>query len=675
MANPQSESERNYYEALTSEAAKEAVKAAEGPKKESAESVIKKILDRESIFQDKIDRFTRDVLKKADDLKSKAKDEREARIVQKYEGEVKVAGGKVRPAGIQENFRFRVRTGNIYRRIVGHGVDADKLNELMQDVQRIEDQMERNKIELAQLKAAREATSTIIGSERLGIEYGFTKGSLVKQIYAAKYKARGWRAFFTSETTLYDSYAAARDLKARHDLEYKTEGKAKIAALEKEAKELATKKQMLDAALQRVESMRSDGRAIFESTFGNELNVLVEGRETLGEEEFVKRIAEMRAKTEKFGKEAGFVGMDFFLKESLKKRDIDLAMFAKPGEYTQPQTAVEKGRERVRLGKWYEEVFLKKPAEGEISALIDSLRKDNPEFLKIFGEKKEPDKKADMILQFLFTGECPKGRTLLVSGRRAALNPENIVKFVKIADEAAKKAGSEDAIKKMLEDFANNRDESAGDFEWSNEAVRTGKLKPEELAKERFDKLNPLWERLTGQKFKDHDAANRVFEAMISKYGAEASVYVDKLMALPREKTDFIRFFYTGKYGNVTFTKMEGLLYDRGNPADFAQLFERTRRFFEETRPTPAEMKQMCEKLRKKARGEKEEDGSERSFKQLPQLLKENEKLLINMLAKIRQPEKKKKGKKKEAKVSQSNVTINLSGGKPAQTQKDLNAN
>lgn len=553
MAEDVSKHDREYYESVVAETVKQVSKVKGTDEAKEADAIIRKALEDDALHMDLKMRLRREVLQRSTDLKKKSKDEREQQIVEKFEGNVAAIDGKYFPAGVDENFSVKVRVGNLLQRVWGRSVDADELSNIINQVKDLEEKIKENRVQLEVLKAARESTSSLIGFPSVGLEVGVTKMSLVKEIYRMKKEARGggWSSVFSTEMNLWNSFKAAAEQKAVNELEYRSKAKEKIKTVEKETKTLEDNKKILEAALQKIEQLRQNGRNLFQMTFGKQLDVLLQNREELSQEEFDAQIDTLRKQVKSFGDNAGITYMEYFLNEAIGIKPLVIRKGEKAA-YIEPQSQREIAKEKVLIGNWWKKVFATKVNESYVDALIPLLREKNPKFLKdILDGKTDPN--IDMTLQFFFSGKLD-GREVLDSKRRAQLSPEQIAKYVEVASRHKDQA----QLKQALAAFANRWPSrfKAEDFDFVAEHVFQS-LGKNDMVEDARNEFSSTWKRLT-----DHDLAPEDFEQMdglvdvsIGGQPVGPAVFREKLSMLDDKRQKFMRFFFTGEFGGERVLK------------------------------------------------------------------------------------------------------------------------
>jgi hypothetical protein len=616
MANTPTESENRYAEALAQARAKEIVK---GKKNESeADELINKILDTDELHVHNRERFRQMVMKKVEEMKQKAHDDREKKIVEEYEGKLlKIDGDMLRPSGVQKDFKVRVRAGkfeigNIGRRIWGHSVNADKLGKMVDEIKEIETQIEENKIRLEMLKSARTATATVVGVDRLGMTVEFTKASLIKDIYRNKMKSKGWTSLFSTDLNLWDSYKAAKELKEKNQKEYAakdTGGKATMKQIEERGKQLENKKAVLEAALKRVEDLREHGRQLFTSAFGEQLAVLQRNRDMMDDDDYKRHAGDIREKVKAFGKSMGIVNMEYFLNEALGiKPEI-----SSDGKvvYEEPQTSLEKERERVKVVQWWEKNFGKKASESEITSLIASLRKEDPELLRemVKGDSFELEAKIDTVIKFLFSGRMPgtAGKEVLAVSRRAILNVENVMKYLKIAKKVSAEFKGKDVNKltDIFTDFAEKLPSryKAVDFEYIYPSIDSNVGRDEikeEREKEHNKELAEVWEKLTGlDLYKEEDSDNEKRSKVNNFYTAinydgrikvGPDVFLEQINDVKPPEDEFIKLFFTGEFDDTSLLDEADRF--KPNPHNVLDVYQAVHALFQlEKKPDKKELK------------------------------------------------------------------------------------
>jgi hypothetical protein len=619
MADKPTESENRYAEALAQAKAKEIMKS--GKSSTDANRLIDEIIDKDDLHLHSREKFRQMVWQKVDEMKQKAKDDREKKIIEEYEGKLQMIDGKMRPAGVQEKFSMRVKAGkfevgNIGRRIWGHSIDADKLASLLDEVKDLEIRIEQNKVELEMLKAARKATATLIGSEKHDMTFGITKAGLVKDIYRNKIKSQGWSSLFSTESNLYQSYKAAKGIKEQHEEEYRKGKKKVIADLEKKGREFEKKKAILEAALAKIETLRENGRELFNKAFGEQLQVLQRNRDMMDDDDYRRHVGEIREKVKAFGKSTGIANMEFFLNEALGIKPEVTA--GGKVVYAEPQTEVEKGKERVKIVKWWRENFGKEISEGDLTAFIEGLRKVDYALLNELatGTISKDNELVGSVFRFLFTGKLPDDEKQILSPTRCdKLSVERLMHHLRTAKKVSEEfKGNEDGLKNVFIDFAGKLPSryKAEDFGYIYSSLGTSTEREEivsEREKEHGKQVSEAWEKLTGEKLVDKDGKTvsgggdkitALHDALTGSTLIDVGpdVFYEKVRNMGKSEASFINFFFTGKFKDDLILEKDRFARSPDNLIKAYLLVEGL--FKGDKKPKDDEIKKICTAIKEK---------------------------------------------------------------------------
>lgn len=588
MADKISQAEQQYYGEVVESTVKQVAKLPKD-KAEAADKLVESVLQKETIHEELKLRFRREVMKRVADLRAKAKTEQEEKILNKFEDQVDVVGGKFRPVGVDEKFSVRVKAGNVFHRVFGKNVDANDLDAIMRETQEIEDRIEANKAQLAVLTAAKESTSNVLG--------------LAKDIFKTRMEARGtWNTIFSTDLNSVESLSAAWNQRQRAREDYNINAKDKIKKLKKDTKTLEDHKKTLEATLAKVQDLREKGRGLFQRSFGPAVETLQAHKDSMDETAYNEQLGNIRKQVAAFGKDVGITHMEFFLNEAIgikpaHARDLK-------NVYLAPTTGLETSRENAQVSRLWKDLFGKEASEQDISGFLDGMRKEQPEILREFIKTQRLDAHLTTYLRFFFTGKLD-GKTLLKESRLAAMTPENVVKFLGMAKEYAKDPVNAERI---LRDYANLWPDhyTASEFDTIYDQILKTSNRPELTDQLRGD-FEPLWQELTGALHLDGRQYEEIlqFVARSPNYTEGPQIFVEKLKQLSPERKGLIRFFFDGKFDGTTYIADGGKLMG-GLTDEFFQVFNNTGEFFKE-KTTKDELKGVLEAF--KGTPEFEHDG------------------------------------------------------------------
>jgi len=572
MADRISQAEQQYYQEVVESTVKHVAKLPKD-KAEAADKLIEDVLKKETIHEELQMRFRREVMQRVAALRQKSKTEQEKKILDKFEDQVDVVDGKFKPVGVDEKFSVRVKAGNIFRRVFGKNVDANELDSIMRETQEIEDRIEANKAQLAVLTAAKEATSNVLG--------------LAKDIFKTRMEARGtWNTIFSTDLNSVDSLGAAWNQRQRAREEYKKHAEDKIKKLKKDTKTLEEHKQVLEATLAKIQTLRDKGRDLFQKSFGTTVETLQAHKDDMDESAYNEQLANIRKQVSAFGKDVGITHMEFFLNEAIGIKPAHARSLK--DVYVEPTTNLEKARENAEVGRIWKDIFGKNASDEEIAGFVEGMRKEQPEMLHDIIKNKKMEPQMVTYLRFFFTGKL-KDKQVLKESRMAGMTPENVVKFIGLAKEYAK---DDTTIDRVLGDYASKWPDhyKAEDFDSIYDQILHNSKRVELTDQLRSD-FEPLWKELTGKPSLDNAQYNEMIAHIEHSptFTEGPQIFIDRLKNLSKVRKDLMRFFFQGKFDDTTYISDDGKLMS-GLTEDLFKVYTTTEEFAKE-RTTKDELK------------------------------------------------------------------------------------
>ena len=467
----QSDNEHEYLDRAAEVAAK---KVARLPKNDPDKMValIDDIAKEDDIHQGLLVRFKSEVMKKAEQLRKKAKTEQEKQIIGKFEGKVQMVDGHFFPAGLHQNSKLgefdnskkvtaavvagtvvagaaMIAVGASFPWLVALGVAEEAARRLLKDkiwgnsldkelreIQADEVEIEKSRAEIEMLRAEKKSLWQCV---KIG-----------SQVFMNQAESRG-----LPSGGFFNGLEAAYDLRLKQK-ERAAANQDKLKTLEKKEKNLATRKAALEKALQKAEELRGKGRELFTETFNRanpkgELDLLLDAKETMDENVFDARLEDLRNRVREFGDKVGIVRMEYFLDEKLREKRMAVPL--QPGEeqeYMLPANDKEASKEKIQIERWWEKTFDAKLGQRDLEDFIKNARAKNPNFYKklVAGKVSKKEQKA---LRFFFTGEAKGLKEKMDKERRMDLTPENVLEMTEMATEVAEDSGDPD---KLFKDFA-----------------------------------------------------------------------------------------------------------------------------------------------------------------------------------------------------------------------------
>jgi hypothetical protein len=501
-----SESEKKHFELAVEEGAKK-VSLIAADKADEVNDLITQMRDEEFSDQQLKIKFTREVLKKAGEMKKKSKDAKEITILEQFEGKV-IKGGSVADwehAGVEKEFKFKV--GPWYNKIPfrGEKIDAKTLNTWIGVVDKHSEEIAANKIKLEMYRATRESMGSlrvILSSVRAAVKSG--EGAKLKKVVKDYLEAR--------------------------ELEQKTE-----KDLTEMTKKINKIKERVDQALAKLDEKRQKGRELFEKAFKPRLDVLISHKKDMDAADFDAEMLKLREQVREFGDNIGITYMEFFLNESLGIKPV---IYVGSPDYKMPETDKEKAREAATTGRWWKKVFGKDLSSRDANLFIEEMRKENPAMLTSIAENSMSDH-AERILKFLYNGTLQDGKMVLPTSRRAKLTVPDVVKTLHFAEKYATAGNLENTFTIFAREW---KQYTADDFEYAFPLIQNGvavplekapaatpERKPDEVTQLIKTVFNGNVEKETYEKvFKGHPER----DAMLQKWDTAAR----------------LQFFVTGKY-------------------------------------------------------------------------------------------------------------------------------
>lgn len=517
--------EEKHLQLAVEEGAKQVAKKSV-EKADEVDQLVKDLYDAEYKDDDLRDRFTRDILKRAGELRQKTKSEREQEIIKEFEGKIiKESGANpgdpdvLYQAGVEKKFNLRIRKN--WWNLLGTKVSQEELNTWIDEAKKAEEDIKSKKVELAMYEASKKA----MASARAILK---TVSSAVTSTGGAEINA-AVKKYMTNR---------AKALEVGKD----------VSAQEKA---FAKKKETLDIALAKVEEKRQKGRELFDQAFGPQLQVLLDHKGELTQTDFDAKLVELRGQVKEFGDGIGIAYMELFLNQKL---GIKPEILEHGSAYETPQTAKEQAREKARIAQWWNKVFgVENAAESDIQKFIDTLRKANPSFLTHITEGTVPAH-VDEVLAFLYRGRL--GNQLALPTKRVAkLTPEKVAQSLELAGKIATDTDFQD----HLQTFADNwKDYHVDDLSYAYPLIEEGMTIPKVTS---GAKVAPA-ERPTDDVLKDivesFDLSN-VFTDDTTRDAVASAIYDRVLKPFPKYQhmiaavstQDKLKFFITSKFRGV----------------------------------------------------------------------------------------------------------------------------
>lgn len=588
-----SEAEEQLY-SLTIEEAVEEVSKLPKDSADAADAIIQRFLNDVQLHEKKRVIFRGEVLQKVAEQKRKAEDERERKILEKFEGHIADIDGKLSFAGVDENEKFYVRGGTLFGRIFGERYNADKTDKILREVQKLEDEIEEKRLKIEMLRASYEASRSLVKNAR--------------QIFKAKREGRFVVGYIDDRIA---SWRAAKSQKERATERYKKSDDLK--RISKEEKQLAQKKDVLTKLRQKVDERRKNGRRIFEEQFGKQVEIL----QQMSSHEQKKELDRLREDVQEFGAKLGIVSMEYFLNEALgispKTSGLTLRFVKdeKTGEmkrvYEAPLTAKEAAQELATLSRWCEFIFGSAPTPNEMSTILTSLREQEPALLtQSLQEQKSGTPSPIMYeLRFLFSGKDTKGLEILESSRRAHSAPENVVRLLRYASEH--EGVTQDRLQNIFETFADRWPDEykAEDFGYIFDFLKENKEPPPPVRESMREREKREWAEGVGRKAREvwirvvgRDLNQNQFIAFLNEidnrqYNREQ---IDQFLSANRQH-DLMRFFYTGKFGSEDIIVDPNDLYKPNDVAQFVDSYEQANKILRVENPSDEQMIKVLRRL------------------------------------------------------------------------------
>lgn len=554
-----SNADRRLYELTVEEAVEEVSKLPKGEVNQ-AEAIIQQFLDDVEMHVDSANKFRGEVLRKVADQKLQAEDDRERKILEKFEGQVVSADKQLRFAGVDTKQKFYVRGGSLLRRIFGKRYNAADVNDLLHDVQKLEDDIEQNQLQLDMLKASYEASRKSLQNAR--------------KIFKSKREGRFVVGYMDDAVT---SWKAARGQKKRATQEYETSGKQQIKEINTKSKELNKQKDVLTELRKKVDARRKNGRDIFENQFGEQVQILrqMSGKQQKQEE---KRL---REDVRVFGQNLGVVYIEYFLNEALgvaPKTAGALVLDERGGArpegivYQEPLTEREAAQEMAVLSRWCEFVLGRAPSEGQLLPILAYLRDQEPRLLSqnLQTQQTKAITPAMYELRFLLTGKDLNGKELLDTSRCARQTPENIGRLLRYATEHQL---SKNDLSALFERFAKDdefQNYNAQDFDYILEFLKKAGQQPAPAPQPAQKKTNEKLPLSRAEEKFEHDfslledpnLAKELYHAAIDQHPDR------KEMINSKKNRQMMKMLMTGKFASIS---LQSPNFEHENKKDYIQ--------------------------------------------------------------------------------------------------------
>ncbi len=420
--NNKTKLEEELLGAAVESTAEKAVHQKKMGKAEKFDELVKEAAKQIELQDAKLDKFKEMVMHQVLEMESKAQSEQDVRIMHKFKDAVVSIDGTLRPAGVKKGFK-----GN------------EGLAKSLREVDALEEQKKATKAELEYYEAQR--TGWIASSK-----------DCIKSAFVMWNEHRAAAGFFNRGhfSALASGFSSALEDK-RAAREHQD---AKVKDLQRVTKSLDKRKKKLDERLAKVNVLRERGQALFNDKFGNELAVLLKERENPAFIDFEGKLARLRARVIKFGKDNKYVSFVYFLDQKLEALGYNTHAIREESEHTdlyfKPKTKIETAKEKIKVAAWYREIFGEDANPNLLEGFIDKMRSKAPLRLKELNEGKLKDDLLKEHLRFLFKGEIAGnpvgGIDNLVDGRKLALDADKLVDEIIGSDKYFKKVNKDQAL-------------------------------------------------------------------------------------------------------------------------------------------------------------------------------------------------------------------------------------
>ncbi|HLG25408.1 MAG TPA: hypothetical protein VI588_01260, partial [Candidatus Gracilibacteria bacterium] len=453
--------EREYYEASVEDAAQRA----SGADHAKVEKLVWDIVESSDVHEDLKLRMHRDVMARLEDMRRHAQSDREKKVLDQYEGYVKSVDGKFRPAGIDQKFKVTVRpeagwnvsdltehgyegytsllymkgawwkTGKVFDRVFGRTVDSDSFHNIIMDVEKANEDVEKLKRELELLRAAEKSVGQLISLSASG--------------FLTRVRSRGITSIIGSSfASAGDFFSGIGDKYWGEDTKRREQVSIDIA---KKIKDLKEKESLRDATLKKLDQLREQGRVLFDKAFKPEVDVLMAQKAAgMPDAEYQKNLKALRDKVRKWSEKTGFAHMEVFLDE----------MLGVPASKEVPLSPLEVKQRDANVSKFLKDIIGRAAKQEEVAEFTDILLQKLPDLLRKIG-KKDFGRGADgennvAFLQFLVQGKYKDMK--LPEGRRLKPTPENLTRYLLLSLQYKGKtfSGTDADLDHVLREFADH---------------------------------------------------------------------------------------------------------------------------------------------------------------------------------------------------------------------------
>ncbi len=607
--------EQRYLEAAVDETARRIVRPLSPDA--DVDEIIKRMHTQEQLFQTDLAKFTKLVNGRVAEMQQKARDTREAEIMDKYKGQITQVSGKYVPAGVSNEFKLDesvtavglkgsaaamgkkllryaalpaaigvgVATGSILagvgagmtaRRLMDFRFTADDFDKLVTDTEKLEGDIKGKEAEVARLVASEKSYTQMY--------------ELAKKIHESKVAARGGTAsvLVSGRDSLVATAAksAAEAFKLNSITEQGRNEALKVAKkeLREKGSQLEKNRKIIANVQQQLEEIREKGREVYNQAFGDQVKLLKEQKATMYPEEFEHEVATLRSQIGAFSKETGLQDLSYFMDETLGIEHRSAATTSP--EYKEPVSAKEKAREAAISQRFFLEISGQKMDQGEIDAYIKVLRQKQPAFLTELNDGKvnlNTDVRVK-VLQFLFQGKLPSGKEVLTAEKRVSFRKEHLASLLGYAIDVQKKGLTD--LEDKLKDFAKKWGHTSfDDFDTNFEKFLANEAPPKipeaQLTEAELKDLGGRLRTLTRVTVPENEVQEW------AKLMRKQKVNTADLSAFLKNSgyQTIFSFFFQGIQKSKVVFDTQRLLKPQAN--DLALAFERTKLFVQKTPKIP----------------------------------------------------------------------------------------
>lgn len=555
MAERYSQEEHGYYQSVVEKAAEKGRPYIDDDAQ--LDKLVKDIGEAHDLHEDLMLRFKRDVDRRIQEMWNTAQSEQERRVIEEYEGYVKVVNGKYQPTGIDEEFKFTVRPGiqwswgdirNIWDGIFGRRIDTEEFHKIIESTEAARESLEASRRDLELLKASQKSTKELLSLGASGFFHRFRqpKSGIFSPIGGGlKDMWEGYR----------NNKQAAVEMKETEKL------------IKKKSKELEHEEKLRDAVLAKIEGMREQSRSLFSKTFQKEIDALLDQQANMSTTEFDEKKEKLRQKVDTWCERTGFMHMKVFFREEFGEE---------PG-MEEPVSPLEAKKRDLLVSRFCRDIIGDQPPEGLTREVSRLLKRHDPQILQLIHEKRYPKDAMD-VLCFLFQGKLGSIK-ITPRSRVMSADAEDISEYVSLALDYVHEAGSE--LPRVLHEFAEQwKGKNTSDFDEVFDLILHKKqpLKQEEsdkdLQKQRLEQIQLVsshWKDVTGEDISDDNA-----ELLLQALMADPSIASRLKPFMKNEKKKaFMRVMFQGFFQDKkkTVVANDERLISAGLQSYFEMLF------------------------------------------------------------------------------------------------------